>query len=63
MKVFLLSPIKPKATAKAIEEIIRNLDIASLLEPCVPGETHASQRCNLFAAKPFGTPARSYGQT
>lgn len=57
-----LGSIQPKGPAQALDEIGRDLNVAPLLEPSVPGESDTGELCDLLAAKAGRAPPYSGGK-
>src|SRR4051812_12064336 len=51
-----LGPGQLQTPREPIEKVIGDLDIAALLEPCVPGQPDARQSGDFLAAQPLGPP-------
>ena len=45
---------QPEGVADALEHLVRHAHVAALLEPGVPGDAHARERGDVFAAQAFG---------
>jgi hypothetical protein len=48
--VLLLSLVELKRSAYRQQHIVRGIDLPALLKPGVPGERHAGEQSNFFAA-------------